>query len=129
MGFIVIKLAVVTSRKCITDFAEIPKLALITTEMLLIKDVVVFVAINYFIHTHILPYGFLKTLSEPDFKKRPPTPHKNLWWFRELDSDICRHRHLKFPPHGFPREYDTLFPWINVLESIGLPMGESVDLP
>jgi hypothetical protein len=25
-----------------------------------------------------------------------------------LESDICRRRHLKFPPHGFPHFYDTL---------------------
>lgn len=47
-------------------------------------------------------------LSEPDFKKRPPSPHRKLWWFRGVESDICRHRHLKFPPHGFPPFYDTL---------------------
>jgi len=43
MGFTVVKLAVVTSRKFITDFAQIPKLELVTTVMLDIEYVVMLI--------------------------------------------------------------------------------------
>lgn len=78
MGFSVVKLAEVATCKSITFFTDITELSFFTATMHSIEDVVVLVGIDYLCHTHTLPYGFLKTLSEPDFKKRPPTPHKKL---------------------------------------------------
>jgi len=62
-------------------FAYVFKLHFITAIMDYIHDVVVLCLVYKFCHTDTIPYdtvtGFLKILSEPDFKKRPPTPHKN----------------------------------------------------
>ena len=51
-------------------------------------------------------------LSEPDFKKRPPTPQKKLVVQGGDELGFAVVRHLKFLPHGLTRpsikSYDTI---------------------
>lgn len=77
MRFGVVESTVVARHCFIAYFTYVFELNFITAKMRYIHDVVILGFIYKLSHTHTLPYGFLKTLSEPDFKKRPPTPHKN----------------------------------------------------
>ena len=40
-----------------------------------------------------------------------------------MESDICRRRHLKFPPHGFPPYYATVFPLTMEVEMAAKQIG------
>ena len=51
MRFFVVEVAEVASCKCVTDLTEVAELAFPTAVVLLIKDVVVLVGIDYLIHT------------------------------------------------------------------------------
>jgi hypothetical protein len=81
MGTIRVESAVVAIHAipaCLTDITE---LNFITAKVSDIGYPVVRIFIYKFCHSDTLPYetdnGFLKTCLSPDFKKRPPTPHKN----------------------------------------------------
>ena len=90
MGTICIECTEVAINSFITGFADICELHFITMETNDIHDVVVLVLVYKFCHNPTIPYdtvtGFLKILSEPDFKKRPPTPHRKLRWSGEWNQ-------------------------------------------
>lgn len=77
MRFCIIEATEVAIHNILTGFANVSKLRFIAAHMRDISNIVVLVLIYKFCHIQRLAHRSEAVLSEPDFKKRPPTPHRN----------------------------------------------------